>query len=263
MPARPSWTGAISFGLVNIPVGLYPATQDNEISFNLMHKEDQGRIKNQRVCSVCGKELAYDDLVRGYEYEKGSYVVVTDEDFKKVNIETTQAIAISDFVQESEIDPIYYERAYYVVPGKKSDTPYVLLREALRQSGMVGIAKVVLRNREHLAAIRVRGDALMLETMHFASEVRKAESIPPGDIEVGQRELDMAQMLIKAMSDKFDPEKYTDNYTTALTELIDQKVQGIEPAEAPQAREATAVVDLMEHLKRSIEAAEKSKEKAA
>ena len=141
MPSRPTWTGSISFGLVNIPVGLYPATQDNELSFHFMHKEDQGRIRNQRVCSECGKTVDYDDLVRGYEYSKGSYVTLTDDDFKKVNVETTQAIVIVDFVQGSEIDPMFFDKPYYLTPGKKSDGPYVLLREALRESGMVGIRK--------------------------------------------------------------------------------------------------------------------------
>ncbi len=252
----------ISFGLVNIPVGIYPATSDDEIGFHLLHEKDSGRIKNQRVCTVCNKTVEYGELVKGYEYKKGSYVVITDEDFEKVNVAGSQSINITDFVDSTEIDPMHYDAPYYIVPEEKSETSYALLREALKSTGKVAIATVVFRSREHLAAIRASDNALMLDTMHFPDDVREAEGIPGDEVKVGKRELEMATMLVKAMSAKFDPNAYKDTYKAALQELIDKKVAG-EDVETPTIPIApTNVVDIMAHLKASLERSGSSASKA-
>jgi DNA end-binding protein Ku len=251
----------ISFGLVNIPIGVYPATEEHELAFHMLHAKDSGRIKNQRVCTVCEEVVAYDDIVKGYEYQKGSYVEITEEDLEKVHVETSQAVSIVAFVDAAEIDPMFFDKPYYIVPGKSADGPYTLLREALRSTGKVGVAKVVLRSREHLAAIRVSGDALMLDTMHFPHEIREAEGIPAQDNKPAKRELEMAEMLINAMSGKFDPSEYKDTYTDDLEELIKKKVAGEEITTPKAEKEPTNVIDIMAQLKASLEGAKKDGDK--
>jgi DNA end-binding protein Ku len=250
---RPIWNGMLSFGLVNIPVGLYPATEDSDLHLHLLHKEDNGRIHNQRVCDVDGKPVEYADLVKGYEYEKGSFVTLSDEDLAKVKVEGTDRIVIDDFVQASEIDAKFFEKPYFLLPGKKSDAPYALLREALKKTGKVGIARIVIRTRERLAAVRVDGASIMLDTMHFADELRSVDGAPPVTVEVGKRELDMATMLIDAMTTPFDPSKYQDKYREALLEVIHEKVAGKEVVHQEEQAEPTQVIDLMAYLKASIE----------
>ena len=249
---RSMWNGMISFGLVNIPVGMYPATKSDKVRFNFLHKEDDGRISNQRVCQVCGEVIEFDDLVRGYEYEKDHYVTLTDEELDKVEPEATETITIDAFVALDEIDPIYFERPYYLVPSKKSDRAYSLLREALVSTKKVGIARFVLRTREYLAAIRPSGDMLVLDTMHFSEEIREREGAPDGAAQVNKRELEMASQLIAAMVEKFDPEKYHDTYAEALTELIDKKLEGKPIAAKATRKEPTQVGDLMSRLKASL-----------
>ncbi len=255
---RPIWNGMLSFGLVNIPVALYAATDDSDLHFNLLHKEDNGRIRNQRVCAVDGKPVEYSDLVKGYEYEKGKFVTITDEDLEKVKVEATDRIVIEDFVSVDEIDPKFFEKPYFLLPGKKSDAPYALLRDALKSTGKIGIARVVIRTRERLAAVRVDGSTLMLDTMHFADELREPDHVPAETLKAGDREMEMAKMLINAMSTKFEPAKYHDTYKDAVMELIESKVDGRQIVQQEDHAEPTEVIDLMKFLKASIEKTAKS-----
>ena len=255
---RPIWNGAISFGLVNIPVGVYSATHSERISFHYLHKKDMGRIHNVRVCEVDGKEVAYEDLVRGYEYEKGEYVALEDEDFDRIAIETNKNINIIDFVDQAEIDPMFFDTPYYLAPGKNADHVYALFREALSKSGKVGIGKVALREREHLAAIKAHGNALMLDTLFFADEIAKTTGLdlPAKSAKITERERKLAEQLIDEMSAKFEPEKYKDTYREALLEMIDQKLKGKgRKTKKVAARKATTnVVDIMSKLKESLKA---------
>jgi DNA end-binding protein Ku len=255
---RAIWNGAISFGLVNIPVGVYSATHSERISFHYLHKKDMGRIHNVRVCEVDGKEVAYEDLVRGYEYEKGEYVALEEEDFDRIAIETNKNISIVDFVDQAEIDPMFFDTPYYLAPGKNADHVYALFREALSKSGKVGIGKVAFREREHLAAIKAHGNALMLDTLHFADEIAKTTGLdlPAKSAKITERERKLAEQLIDEMSAKFEPEKYADTYREALLEMIDQKLKGKgRKTKKAAARKATTnVVDIMSKLKESLKA---------
>jgi DNA end-binding protein Ku len=256
------WNGTLSFGLVNLSVGMYPATRENQIHFHLLHKKDCGRIKNQRVCTVCGEVLDYDELVKGYEYQKGDYVTITDEDMKKARPESTETIAIQGFVDLDEIDPIFFDSPYYLVPANKSDRIYLLLRQALEKTGKVGIASFVLRTKEYLAVIRPYGEALLLNTMHFADEVRGAEDMP-SPVEIPAKELDMAVQLVEAMGEEFDPSQYKNNYNEALRSVIERKLAGkkVETKVAP--KEPTKVTDLMARLKASLESSPSAAKKPA
>jgi DNA end-binding protein Ku len=261
---RPSWNGTISFGLVNIPVALFSATRSERISFNLLHKKDMGRVGNVRKCKVCGKELSPEDITKGFEVEKDEYVEMTDEDFKKAEavVETGRTIQIMDFVEQEEIDPKFFESPYYIVPGKNADHVYVLLREALKKTKKVGIAKMVFRDREHLAAIKPDGRALMLDTMHFAEEINDGEGlqIPAQTAKVGAKELDMAEKLISMMSGEFEPDKYKDTYREAIMEVIEKKSKGQAVKVKTKKKEVTTnVVDIMSKLKASLEGSGKRK----
>lgn len=253
---RPIWSGSIQFGLVSIPVGVYSATSSERISFNLLHKKDHGRIRNKRVCELDDKEVSSDEIVKGFQYEKGEYVELTDEDFEKVAIESTKIIGITDFIDLEEIEPIFFETPYYLVPGKGAVPTYVLLREALRKSGKVGVAKVAIRQREYLAAIKPYEAALMLETMHFADEITDPEelNLPGKNVKVDTRQLKVAEQLIDGLTSSFDPEKYKDNYREALLDVIDKKMKGVtlKPAKSKRKASATNVVDIMERLKQSL-----------
>ena len=255
---RSIWNGMISFGLVNIPVGLYPATRDNDLHFHLLHKKDCGRIRQQRVCEECGQVVDYDELVKGYEYEKGEYISVTTEELEKAQPEASELITIHSFVDPEKIDPIYYERPYYLMPDRKSDKVYSLLREALKQSNRVGIATFVLRTKEYLAALRPCGNALVLDTMHFADEIREAEGMPEGKAEIKTDELKLTQQLIDSMEQPaFDAEKFPDTYSQAVQKMIEQKLEGkkVSGGKTPP-RRATNVLDLMSRLKASLEETE-------
>lgn len=249
---RSMWNGTLSFGLVNIQVGMYPATKENQLHFHLLHKKDCGRIKNQRVCTVCGEVLDYDELTKGYEYQKGDYVTVTEDDLKKARPEASESLAIKGFVDLDEIDPIYFDSPYYLTPGKKSDRIYALLRDALAKTGKVGIATFVLRTKEYLAVIRPYGEALLLNTMHFADEVRPAEDIP-GEIDIPDKEMDMAVQLVEAMAEEFEPDQYKNNYNEALQSLIEKKLSGKKIETKATPKEPTNVGDLMSRLKASLE----------
>src|SRR5580698_3321392 len=255
--AHAIWNGTINFGLVTIPVKLQTAVRTNDVRFNFLHGKDEGRIQNTRTCSVDGEEVPYDEIVRGYEYEKGKYVIISDEDFKRVNVEATQSVEIVEFVDISEINPMYFDKPYYLEPEKKGRHAYALLREALRETGKVGIAKVVIRAREHLAALKPNGEALVLELMHFADELvaQSDFDFPELKEKVAPAELKVAKLLIDTMSvEAFEPEKFTDEYKEAVMAMIDARVAG-EEVSAPEAKKpaATNVVNLMDVLQRSLE----------
>lgn len=260
---RSIWNGMISFGLVNIPVGLYPATRDNDLHFHLLHKEDCGRIRQQRVCEECGEVVDYDELVKGYEYEKGEYVEVTKEELEKVQPEATELITIHSFVDPDKIDPLYYERPYYLMPDKRSGKVYSLLREALKESNRVGIATFVLRTKEYLATLRPCGNAMILNTIHFADEIREAEGVPEGKPDVKAAELKMTEQLIESMEEKdFDADKYSDTYADAVQKMIEDKLEGKKvSAGKTKPRQATNVLDLMSRLKASLEETEGKEKK--
>lgn len=261
---RSIWNGMISFGLVNIPVGLYPATRDNDVHFHLLHKKDCGRIRQQRVCEECGEVVDYDELVKGYEYEKGEYIGVTPQELEKAQPETSELITIHGFVNPEKIDPIYYERPYYLMPDRKSDRVYTLLREALKQSNRVGIATFVLRSKEYLAALRPCGNALILDTLHFADEIREAEGMPKEKVDIKAEELKMTQQLMDAMEQPtFDAAKFPDTYAQAVQKMIEQKLAGKKIGAGKTApRQATNVLDLMSRLKASLEETGQSEKEA-
>ena len=255
--AHAIWSGAINFGLVTIPVKLFSAVRSNDMRFNFLHKKDDGRIFNERHCTVCGEKVEYADLVRGYEYEKGHYVTLSDDDFKSVLPEATQSVEIVEFVDLDQINPMYFDTPYYLEPEKKGRHAYALLRESLKDANKVGIAKVVIRSREHLAALKPNGEALVLELMHFADELVEQSSFdfPELKEKVAPAELKVAKLLIDTMSvDEFEPEKFTDEYREGVMTMIDARVAG-EDVKAPEAKErvATNVVNLMDVLQRSLE----------
>jgi DNA end-binding protein Ku len=254
---RSIWKGAISFGLVSIPVKLYSATEEKDISFRQVHRDDGGRVKYQRICSKCGKEVAYADIAKGYEMDDGSIVVLTDEDLANVPISSSRAIDVVQFVPLEQIDPLYFAKSYYLEPDKAGVKPYVLLAKALEESGQVAVVKVALRQREALAALRVKDGVFVLETMLWPDEVRTPEfSFLDEDVQVRAPELAMAGNLIESLSGDFEPGEFHDDYRAALEELIEAKVEGQEIV-APTAGKADtgAVVDLMAALRASVEAA--------
>jgi DNA end-binding protein Ku len=255
--ARAIWKGSISFGLVNIPIALYPATKREELNFRLLRKSDLSPVNYKRVAEKDGKEVPWNQIVKGYEYEKGKYVVLKDEDFERVDVEATQTVDIQDFVELNEIDPIFFYKPYYLEPQKGGDKAYVLLRDALKDSKKVGIAKVVIKTREYLAGVKPEDGALVLELMHFADELADISKLHiPKKVEVGQREMNMAKSLIGSMSSKWSPEKYHDDYREALMEVIEEKVEagGKEIEEKPKkAPKPTKVIDLVSVLQKSLE----------
>lgn len=261
---KATWSGMISFGLVNIPVELVPATEDKDISFRLLHREDEGSIKNQRVCTHCGNVVAYKDLVRGYEYKKGEFVTVTDEDLKSAALESSKAIAIEEFVDPAEIDPLYFDKPYFITPGKNAKKPLGLLIQAMRETGKVGLARVSLRTRERLAMVRVADSkTLILQMLQYSEDVRAAEDSEVDTTPATERELKMAEMLIETMVAKFEPEKYKDQYEENLRHVIQSKLEGKEIKPVEEKREATNVVDLISQLKASIDRMEQEKSEKA
>jgi DNA end-binding protein Ku len=264
---RSIWKGSISFGLVNIPVGLYSAEKRQEIQFHLLDKRDKAPIHYQRVSEKTGKEVPWADIVRGYEYEEGHYVVLSDEDLKRANPEATQTVDILDFVDAADIPTVYYDKPYYLGPDKKGAKSYALLREVLVKTGKVGIAKVVIRTRQYLSAVVPQGDVLVLNLLRFAHELRDAGEVevPHGRAGVTDRELEMAERLVEGMVSEWDPEKYRDSYENDLMTLIEKRVKSGDTAAvetpAPKRREGN-VVDLMALLKRSVEVSGKGEQKA-
>ena len=254
---RAIWKGAVSFGLVSIAVKLYSATEEKDIRFHQVHREDGGRIRYKRTCSVCGEEVTYDDIAKGYDIGGGEMVILTDEDFADLPLTTSRAIDVLEFVPAEQVDPILYNKAYYLEPEGTATKPYLLLRDALTDSDRVAIVKVALRQREQLATLRVHDGVLLLNTMLWPDEVRKPDfGFLDEDITVRPPELAMASSLIDSMAGSFKPEEFTDNYRAALQEVIDAKVEGREVVQPEEAEEApAAAVDLMAALKASVERA--------
>ncbi|RKD25751.1 Ku protein [Ammoniphilus oxalaticus] len=255
------WKGSISFGLVNIPVKMFSATEDKDIRFRYLHKECGTPVKYTKVCPTCDREVQGEEIVRGYEYEKGRFTMMSEEDFEAIAPETRKAIEILDFVKLAEIDPIYFDKTYFLAPHETGDKAYSLLREAMRQTGMIAIAKITIRSKESLAAVRLYEDCIVMETIFYPDEVREVEHVPglPKGLEVSESELKMATQLIENLATAFDPSKYTDEYRLKLTELIHAKIEGQEIQEAPDTPRVGNVVDLMAALQASIEATKQEK----
>jgi DNA end-binding protein Ku len=253
--ARSMWKGSIAFGLVNIPVELYSAVRDHRPKFRLLHAKDESPVKYERVCQTEGKPVGWEDLVKGYEYEKGQFVVLTKDDFKTAAVEKTKTVDILDFVDPAEVDERYFETPYYLQPSKGAERAYALLREAIRDSGKIGIAKIILRDAQHLAAVEVIGDALVLTMMRFADELADlGEFRFPSSDGIRPAELNMAKQLVESLSAKWEPEKYTDEYRENLMRVIHAKLKGkkprLEERETPQQAD---VIDLMARLRASLE----------
>lgn len=223
------WKGSISFGLVNIPVKLHAATENKDIKLRQLHKECHSPISYQKVCPVCEKEIKNEEIVKAYEYSKNKFVVLDDEELEKLRKENEdKSVEIIEFVKLDEIDPIYFERSYFMAPDSGGGKAYALLRKALSDSGKIGVAKITIRSKEQLAIVRVYGETLLMETIHFPDEVRSVAEVPniPSEDKIADKELDTALLLIEQLTAKFEPEKYNDDYRTALLELIEQKKNG-------------------------------------
>jgi DNA end-binding protein Ku len=250
------WKGSIAFGLVNIPIELYSATRDHRPKFRLLHAKDEEPVRYERVCQKEGKPVAWEDLVKGYEYAKNQFVVITKDDFKTAALEKTKTIDILDFVDPEEIDERYFETPYYLTPGKGAERAYALLREAIRDSERIGIAKIILRDTQHLAAVEAIGDALVLTMMRFSDELADlGEFRFPKKTDIRAGELNMAKQLIASLESKWDPDKYTDEYKENLMRLINAKMKGKTPKLVAEdhAPKQAEVVDLMARLRASLE----------
>lgn len=256
---RSIWNGAISFGLVTIPVKLYAATEERDVTFHHVHRDDGGRIRYRRVCSLDGREVPYVDVAKGYELPNGDMVVLTEEDFLDLPLPTKRRIEVLQFTPADQVDPIYFDRSYYLEPDEGGAKPYVLLRDALERSGLVGVVKVALRQRESLGALRVRQGVFVLETMLWPDEVRAPDfEFLQEEVRVRPQELAMAGALIETMTGDFDPAAYTDSYRRALLEVIEAKIAGaqvVRPQPPPQPPPA----DLLEVLRESVEAAKRNR----
>jgi DNA end-binding protein Ku len=262
--SRPIWKGSINFGLVNIPVALYPAEADSSIDFDLLDRRDFSRVRYQRVNEKTGREVPWNEIVKGYEYQKGDYVALSDEDFRKANVEATQSIDIIDFVDASQISPTYFDKPYYLAPLKNGRHAYALLREVLKRTGKVGIARVVIRTREHLAALFPEGPLLILNLLRFSHELRDPSSldIPESSskrVGMSDQELKMAERLVETMVGEWNPEKYRDEYRQDLLDVIEKKVKSgqtkaLEPAEGTsRPKRQGKVIDIMDLLRESVE----------
>ncbi len=254
---RSIWNGVISFGMVSIPVKLYTATQSKDISFHLLHKECNTRLQQLRWCPTHERAVEWSEVVRGYEYARDEHVILTEEDFEKLPLPSKQTVELSAFVKAEEIDPVYYEKSYYLEPDAKGIKPFALLMTALREKGLTGIAKIAVRNKEQLCALRPMDGTLILETLFYPDEIRVEKTELP-DVTISDKELEMAYTLIDLLSEEFEPEKYKDEYRDALMKLIEAKLEGEELPEVAAAGPAK-VTDIMSALRASVEAAKKRK----
>jgi DNA end-binding protein Ku len=261
---RSIWRGAISFGMVSIPVKLYSATEQKDVRFRLLHKTDGAPIKEKRICTADGQEVEWNDLVRGYEVSSGEYVILDPEEIDEAKPESATTIEIGDFVKLTEIDPIYFEKSYFLEPTDVGAKPFMLLKRALEETARTAVARVVIRTKERLALIRPYDDTLILETMFWPDEIRStgALDIPEAnEAKVRSKELEMARSLVENLSDRFKPEEYRDEYRVALEELIERKLKG-EQRSAKRRKPEPKVTDLMEALKKSVAASRSSREAA-
>ena len=252
--ARAIWKGAVAFGLVSIPVELHTAVRDSRPRFRLLHAQDKSPVKFERVCVREGKPVAWEDLVKGFEYEKGRFVVLTKEDLKTAALEKTRTVDIRSFVKPEEIDDRFFETAYYLTPAKGGERAYALLREAIRETGLAGIATIVMREAQHLAALEVIGDAMVLTLMRYAEELVDVKEFSFPRPEIRKPELQMARTLVEQLADSWDPAQYTDEYRANLMKIIKAKMKGKEPklTEHVEPRQAE-VIDLMERLRASLQ----------
>lgn len=258
---RPIWSGAISFGLVNVPVKVFSATSSKDVRFHQLDGKSNSRIKQKRVSAVTGEEVPFEDIIKAYEIAPDNYVTITPEELDALDPKATKTIDIEDFVDLDQIDPVYYERPYYLVPDKGGQKAYALLRNAMRETNKVGIARVVLRTKQYLAAIRPKDDALVMETMLFADEVNSLDELdlPGPDVDVTDREEKMARSLIDSLTTDFEPDKYRDEYRERVLALIEQKASGQAIVAETAAEEAPRVVDLMAALEASLAAVKAGK----
>lgn len=262
---RSIWKGSMQFGMVNIPVRLYLATESSsKVSFHLLCPDHKSRIKNKRWCPEGDHEVQWGDVVRGYEYEKGSYVILTDDDLEKLPLESSKAIDIAGFIKDEELPgSVYYQSAYYLEPEKSAQKPYALMKKTLEKTGQIAIAKFALRDRERLVSVRSLDGALVMNTLHWPDEIRNTEDLDiPSDIKVSPAELKMAENLVGMMAMEFDPSEFKDEYKKALEQIVEAKVEGREDlVEAPEPEAETAVVDLMSALKASVAKAKEEEKK--
>ena len=247
------WKGHITFGLVAFPVKLFTAARGESLSFNQLHKTDNSRIKQMTFCQAEDKAVPRSELVKGYEYEKDRYIVIDDEDIKKVAPSTAKVMEILEFVKSTEVDPVYFESSYYIAPDEAGEKPYALLYDALRRTGYVGVAKIAMHNREHIVIFRPGTSGLLMHTMYYANEVRKVEEFRTDTSLVKDKEVELATLLVESLAASFEPEKYKDKYRENLLAMIDAKVKGQELVSAPPQAETAKVVDIMQALKRSLE----------
>jgi DNA end-binding protein Ku len=260
---RAIWKGAVSFGLVNVPVRLFAATQEHDIRFHQVHRADGGRIRMKRTCSVCGEEVSYDQLAKGYEAEDGRLVILTEDDFEQLPLATGHEIDVVEFVPSEQVDPMMFGRSYYLEPDARALKPYALLREALNDTERMAVVKVALRQRESLAVLRVRDKVIVLQTLLWPDEIRAADfDVLDTDVELRPQELRMAASLVESMAAEFEPEQYSDDYQKALADLVEAKLAGAEPA--PAAAEDVSgggrdVVDLLSALQASVDRAKTSR----
>jgi DNA end-binding protein Ku len=259
---RAIWKGAVSFGLVSVPVRVFSATQEHDIRFHQVHAEDGGRIKMKRTCSIDGEEVAYDQLAKGYESPDGRLVILTDEDFENLPLSSSREIDVIEFVPAEQVDPILFNKTYYLEPEARASKPYQLLREALTATDRMAVVKVALRQRETLAVLRVREKVIVMQTLLWPDEVRAAEfDVLETDVDVRPQELAMAQSLVESLAGDFEPDQFEDSYTKALTDLVEAKLEGAEPAPAAaeDSGETGEVVDLLTALQRSVERARQAR----
>lgn len=263
---RAIWKGAVSFGLVNVPVRLYSATENHDVQFRQVHVKDGGRIRYRRICQIDGEEVAYDDIAKGYETEDGDMVVLTDEDFKDLPTRSSKEISVEKFVPSDQIDPIYLDKTYYLEPDKSAQKPYVLLRDALEGEDRVAIATVSIRTRMTMAVLRVRDGMIVMQTMLWPDEVRSTDQFGDlgEDMHATEKELSMAQVLIDQLADDFDPDDYEDDYANAVKALVAAKLEGGEVTAAPEdEEEGGEVVDLLAALAKSVEKAKSRRGESA
>ena len=254
--ARAIWSGSISFGMVSIPVKLFGATESKDISFNLLHATCGTRLQQRRWCPTDKVDVPWNETARGYEYAKGQYVKLTDEDFERLPLPSKHTIELTSFVEEKEIDPVFYERSYYLEPAERAEKPYALLLKALDKRNLTAIATITIRKKEQLCALRAHDGTIMLETLFYPDEIREERGMDLGAVKVSDRELEMAFTLIDIFRKPFDPGEYHDHYREALAEMIEAKLEGKQVVKTPAPRD-TRVIDLADALKRSVEAAKK------
>lgn len=261
------WKGAINFGLLNVPVKMGTATSKENISFKTLHKECNTPLQQKKFCPNCNKEVPYEDIVKGYEYEPGKFAIITDEEIDNLQIKSAKYIQIVDFIKINEVDPIFYDKTYYLAPEKGGEKPYLILRNAMRDTGRVAVAKVAIREKENLCLVRLVNDVLAIETMFFSEEVKSADDIGinkiEASVEIRDVEMDMAKQLVENLTAEFSPDKYHDEYREELLKLIRAKIEGqqvIEPAPVP---DQPQIIDLMEKLRASVEATKQQPEAPA